>query len=152
MKNINVELSAVSQDDSAVHTSTSHMHDAGRVAYQWQSVMPHIKRRKFASENSVASYSLFAVVMRYYPAAEANQMAESWVTRLESLSAEHAAKYRRGQEEEERKKRTGKGERRGNGTINELPGLDYGHALFCIFNVTLCHQSASRHLPRSHTS
>lgn len=67
--------------------------------------MPHIKRRKFASENSVASYSLFAVVMRYYPAAEANQMAESWVTRLESLSAEHAAKYRRGQEEEERKKK-----------------------------------------------
>lgn len=53
-------------------------------------------------------------------------MAESWVTRLESLSAEHAAKYRRRQEEKERKKRTGKGERRGNGTINELPGLDSG--------------------------
>lgn len=106
------------------------MHDAGRVASSVSvAVMPHIKRRKSASENSVASYSNCAVVMRYYPAPEANQMAESWVTRLESLSAEHAAKYRRRQEEEERKKRTGKGERRGNGTINELPGLDYGHAL-----------------------
>lgn len=36
-------------------------------------------------------------------------MAESWVTRLESQSAEHAAKYRRRQEEEERKIRTEKG-------------------------------------------
>lgn len=108
------------------HTST---HDASRHQVS-VAIMPHIKRRKFASGNSASSYYLFAVVMRYYPAAEANQMAV-WVTRLESLSAEHAAKYRRRQEEEERKKRTEKGERRGNGTkmnyLGSITGMRFLH-------------------------